>query len=100
MDKRAFLRLSSAPALSPFVRAAAAGGQTSPPTNWAGNVRYGTQAVDQPATLEEIRRVVRQNDRLKVLGTRHCFNRIADSTDRLVALTRMNQVVALDPERR
>jgi xylitol oxidase len=35
-----------------------------------------------------------------VLGTRHCFNRIADSTDRLVALTRLNKVVALDPERR
>jgi xylitol oxidase len=47
-----------------------------------------------------VQALVKGHDRLKVLGTRHCFNRIADSTDRLVAMTRLNRVVALEPERR
>jgi xylitol oxidase len=37
---------------------------------------------------------------LKVLGTRHCFNDIADSTHELLSVREMNQVVALDPAAR
>jgi alditol oxidase len=100
MKKRAFLKLSSAIVMAPFSRSASALTQRSPLTNWAGNVQYSTDGVDHPATVEDVQRLVRQHARLKVLGTRHCFNRIADSTDRLVALTRLNKVVALDVERR
>ena len=32
-----------------------------------------------------------------MLGTRHCFNGIADSTHQLLSLREMDQVVALDP---
>ena len=39
---------------------------------------------------------VRQHPQLKVLGTRHCFNGIADSTVDLLSLREMDQVVALD----
>jgi len=39
---------------------------------------------------------VKKNDKLKVLGTRHCFNTIADSRDRFVSLRDMNKVVSLD----
>src|SRR5207245_6172864 len=35
---------------------------------------------------------------LKVLGTRHCFNNIADSTHNILSLKSMDEVVALDPE--
>lgn len=100
MRKRAFLKLALGFATAPFSRAAWAWGQSSPPGNWAGNVQYSTARVDHPASLQEVRQLVRKHDRLKVLGTRHCFNRIADSTDRLVSLTRLNKVVALDAERR
>src|SRR2546422_7947858 len=35
---------------------------------------------------------------LKVLGTRHCFNRIADSKQHFLSLKSMEQMVSLDPE--
>jgi xylitol oxidase len=34
---------------------------------------------------------------VKVLGTRHCFNSIADSRYNLLSLKPMHEVVALDP---
>lgn len=83
-----------------FSRTPFAFGQTGRLRNWAGNVEYTTDAVDYPTSLEDVQRLVKTHDRLKVLGTRHCFNRIADSTDRQMALTRMNKVVGLDTERR
>ena len=67
-----------------------------PLANWAGNLVYGTTRVHQPASVEELQDVVKQCARLRPLGTRHSFNRIADSTDTLVSLRRLNRVVSLD----
>src|SRR5438067_1407456 len=100
MKRRAFLKLSSAFMAVPFHRFRSPLRQSRPLANWAGNIQYSTDAVDRPTSLEDVQRIVKQHNRLKVLGTRHCFNRIADSTDRLVALTRLDKVVALDPEQR
>lgn len=100
MKKRAFLKLVSALATAPLLPHRPAREQTEPLTNWAGNVRYSTTGLDLPTSLEEVQQLVRRYNRLKVLGTRHCFNRIADSRDRFVALSRMNKVVALDPSAR
>ncbi|MGB7844470.1 MAG: D-arabinono-1,4-lactone oxidase [Candidatus Acidiferrum sp.] len=49
-------------------------------------------------SLEQVRSYVRQQNKLKVLGTRHCFNNIADSKYNLLSLKAMDEVVALDPE--
>ena len=51
-------------------------------------------------SLEQVRKFVKEHDSLKVLGTRHCFNGIADSTHALISLKPMDQVVALDPKAR
>src|SRR2546423_13413882 len=67
-----------------------------PLLNWAGNYRYSTQRVTSPASVAEVREFVRTHERFKVLGTRHCFNGIADSTDDLLSLREMKQVVDLD----
>jgi alditol oxidase len=68
--------------------------------NWAGNLEYGTQSLDLARSLERVRDFVRKQDRLKVLGTRHCFNNIADSKDNFLSLKLMDKVVGLDPEAR
>jgi xylitol oxidase len=47
--------------------------------------------------VEDVRAFVAGHPRFKVLGTRHCFNAIADSTDQLLSLREMARVVALDP---
>src|ERR1700736_5904554 len=97
MNKRSFLKLisgaMSAPVLSPSL-AWAAGDKLK---NWAGNVEYGTDRLYSATSLEQVREFVRKQRRLKVLGTRHCFNRIADSAETFLSLRQMDKVLALDP---
>jgi alditol oxidase len=105
MNKRTFLKLSmSSLCASPGARLVgmepddpASGGHL---TNWAGNYRYGTDELHHLMTIEQIRTFVKDRDSLKVLGTRHCFNGIADSTHALISLKSMDRVVALDRESR
>jgi len=100
MNKRSFLKLFSAlmaaPALSPLLTWAA-GDKLK---NWAGNLEYSTDRLYPANSLEQVREFVKRQSNLKVLGTRHCFNNIADSTHNLLSLKPMDQVVALDPEAR
>jgi xylitol oxidase len=60
--------------------------------NWAGNIEFGTQTIDDAATGDAVRACVKAHERMKALGTRHSFNRIADSTDRFVAVPALNDV--------
>jgi xylitol oxidase len=69
-------------------------------TNWSGNLTYSTGSVFYPRSAEEVVSLVKRHARLKVLGTRHCFNTIADSPDHLISLKEMNHVIALDAQAR
>ena len=68
--------------------------------NWAGNLEYGTDRLYSANSVDEIRSYVLKQNKLKVLGSRHCFNNIADSTHSLLSLKAMDEVVALDPDSR
>ncbi|MGW5721110.1 FAD-binding protein [Amycolatopsis sp. NPDC003865] len=48
-------------------------------SNWAGNHAYAADAVVAPRTVDEVRAAVAGASRVKALGSRHCFNDIADS---------------------
>ncbi len=61
-------------------------------TNWSGNITYSTDRVHEAATVEEIRSYVRGEEKLKVLGTRHCFNSIANSRHNLLSLKPMQEM--------
>ncbi len=65
-------------------------------TNWAGNLTYGTDRLHDATSVNDVRAFVRSQQKLKVLGTRHCFNNIADSRDNLLSLKPMHEIVALD----
>lgn len=67
-----------------------------PLTNWAGNLEYAAMAVHEPLSLEQVREVVMRSPSLRALGSRHSFNRIADTDGALVSLRRMNRVLSLD----
>lgn len=69
-------------------------------TNWAGNLTYGTANVREAGSVEHIRSFLRSQAKLKVLGTRHCFNSIADSRHALLSLKAMHDIVELDPNAR
>ena len=45
-----------------------------------------------------MRQFVKRQSRIKTLGTRHCFNHIADSEHWLLSLASMNEVVHLDTD--
>ncbi|WNR44431.1 FAD-binding protein [Paenibacillus roseipurpureus] len=64
--------------------------------NWAGNYRYSTSDIHIPTSLEHLQELVASRSQLKVLGTRHSFNGIADSQESLLSLAKLNRVIALD----
>lgn len=67
--------------------------------NWAGNYEYSATNVQYPQTIEEIQTLVKKQHKLRVLGTRHSFNGIADSPDTIISLERFASIVRLNRER-
>ncbi|WP_214107957.1 FAD-binding protein [Acrocarpospora catenulata] len=65
-------------------------------TNWAGNVAYTASAIHRPATVAELQGLVAGGERIRALGTRHSFNKLADSTGELVELSGLPSVVEVD----
>lgn len=68
--------------------------------NWAANVEYSTSDLRRPATLDEVRDVVASSRRVKALGSRHSFTRIADTDPDgvLLSLDRLGVPIELDSE--
>src|SRR6202795_1686224 len=100
MNKRTLIKVLAATFASPTVARmlAWAGGEGL--KNWAGNLEYSTERVYTPTSLEQVKAYVKKENRLKVLGTRHCFNNIADSKDGFLSLKPMDEVISLDPAKR
>jgi alditol oxidase len=65
--------------------------------NWGGNYAYRAKALHEPASVDELRRVVAAATSIRAVGTRHSFNDIGDA-DELVSLARMPQGVHIDRE--
>jgi xylitol oxidase len=68
--------------------------------NWAGNVDYRAARLHSPTSPEELRRLVARSRRVRALGTRHSFNRVADTDGDLVDMTGMPAAMDLDSRRR
>ncbi|MFC9252118.1 FAD-binding protein [Amycolatopsis thailandensis] len=47
-------------------------------TNWAGNRTFTAERILRPRTIEQVREAVAGATAVKALGSRHCFNDIAD----------------------
>jgi alditol oxidase len=98
MKKRTFLKLSSslvagaAPLLTSFTNLTL----QNKLKNWAGNLEYSTANVHYPTSVEEVQSLVRRSDKVKALGSRHCFNDIADSKFALIGMEKMNKIVSID----
>jgi xylitol oxidase len=56
-----------------------------PDTNWAGNYRYRAARLYGPSSEDELREIVARAPSIRVLGSRHSFNAIADAAE-LVSL--------------
>ena len=61
-------------------------------TNWAGNISFGSP-LERPASVPELQELVAGSEKLRVLGTGHSFNKIADSTGTLVTVADLPKVI-------
>ena len=69
---------------------------TGPRTNWAGNITFGAPEEYRPASAGELRTVVARARQVRVLGTGHSFNDMADSPGAQVSLAGLPPEVEVD----
>ena len=66
--------------------------------NWAGNTTFNAARFHQPTTITDLQEVVRKADKVRVIGSRHCFTDIADTTGDLVSLNSLDNEITIDNE--
>jgi alditol oxidase len=64
--------------------------------NWAGNVTYGASAWHAPESLEQLQELVAQTPKIRAVGTRHSFSRVADTDGGALVSLESFQQMALD----
>jgi alditol oxidase len=69
--------------------------RSSEEKNWAGNYTYRAKKLHRPSTVEQLQEILGGARRVHVLGSRHSFNDIADSSE-LVTLDALPPDVTFD----
>src|ERR1700761_5616565 len=96
MKRKTFIQFSATLMATPMISPLSGWSQQPNLKNWAGNLTYSTGNVQYPKSVEEVQALVKKLPKMRALGTRHCFNTIADSKDDLVCTKALNKVVSLD----
>ncbi|GAB2573896.1 D-arabinono-1,4-lactone oxidase [Kribbella endophytica] len=68
--------------------------------NWAGNITFSAQDLQRPRSVEELQELVGGSERVRVLGTGHSFNRIADTAGTLVSVLDLPKTIEIAGDRR
>src|SRR6266404_1939786 len=98
MDKRSFIKFLSAIVAGPIVSPLFAKLPDSKLKNWAGNLEYGTENLYSAPSVDQVRQFIKTQKKLKALGTRHCFNKIADSANQFLSYKAPEEIISLDPQ--
>lgn len=61
-----------------------------PSQNWSGNVTFKPAKVVHPKTIAELQKVISENKKIRVVGSKHSFNKIADTDDTWIDLSSLN----------
>ncbi len=64
-------------------------------TNWAGNITFGARAYHRPTSVAQLQEIVAAAESVRVLGSGHSFNRIADTTGDLISVAGMPPVLEI-----
>lgn len=67
--------------------------------NWAGNLTYRAAEFVEPSSIDELRDLVATRRAVRFLGTRHCFNDIADTAGTLISLAGLPTLIEVDDAR-
>ncbi|KUM29142.1 FAD-binding protein [Arthrobacter sp. EpRS66] len=66
--------------------------------NWAGNLEYRASELLYPTSIEQLQEQVRAASKVRVLGSRHSFNDIADTSETMISLAKMPLVIDIDAQ--
>ncbi|MFT4114357.1 D-arabinono-1,4-lactone oxidase [Silvibacterium sp.] len=101
MNKREFLKVSGAAAAGTVMSRMLKAEKTlaAHRTNWAGNIEYSTDQLYIPSSVDEARETIRNAAKIRALGARHCFNRIADSTSAQISLEKLDSMELNEAEK-
>src|SRR5438067_10040225 len=69
----------------------------APERNWAGTYTYRAEKLHRPTTMEQVQQIIANAASVHVLGSRHSFNDIADSSE-LLSLENLPTDVVVDHE--
>jgi xylitol oxidase len=69
-------------------------------TNWAGNVVFGARTLHRPSTVAEVQDLVAAGGPLRVLGSGHSFNRMADTDGDLISVAGLPRLDEISPDRK
>lgn len=68
--------------------------------NWSGHTTFTAKQYHEPASIEEIQEIVKDSTQVRVIGSRHSFNDIADSAVDQLWLGALEDEVIIDKENR
>jgi xylitol oxidase len=68
--------------------------------NWADNHTFQAARVHQPASVDDVRRIVSGASHVHAIGARHSFNGVADTAGDLIDLSGIDPDFIIDPEQR
>ncbi|AFK04293.1 FAD linked oxidase domain protein [Emticicia oligotrophica DSM 17448] len=103
MNKRTFLKTTSvlaAGAAFPQLISCKEKPKSDPRTNWAGNLTYSTDNLYTPKNISELQDTIKKLKKVRGLGTKHCFNKIADSTENQISSAAFNKIISLDKDKK
>ena len=66
--------------------------------NWATNITFHDSETWHPKTTGELSAIVARSEKIRVRGSGHCFNTIADSYGPVVMLDALQNEMRIDPE--
>jgi alditol oxidase len=69
---------------------------SEPRRNWAGNITFGAAEFPRPRTVAELQDTVARAQKVRVVGSGHSFNRIADTDGTLVSLAGLERRIEID----
>ncbi|KAI1700517.1 FAD binding domain-containing protein [Ditylenchus destructor] len=64
--------------------------------NWGNNFRFSTINIQYPTSVEEVQQIVKNAKKLRVLGTRHSFSKIADCHDTMLSTLALKNIIGFD----
>lgn len=99
MDKRTFLKTSSILLTGSMLSNLMSCKKADPRTNWAGNLTYSTDNLHIPKNVGELQEAIKKCKKVRALGTKHCFNTIADSKENQISTEAFNKIIGLDKEK-